>query len=646
MRPVLIALAIVAAALLLPAVASAQFPGYEELARTTALTAADDYRIGKGYMDMVKWMYGELEDPSVQQDVEQTVRRIIAASDRPDMVVNVIVVPDPTVNAAALPGGFLMINKGLLDGLTPDEVAFVLAHEISHVQLRHFATTMNMTAAMEVLSTGEAAHASGDASELGGAYTELSRMTTRYNRTLELEADLYGLLYAMRAGYPGQSGVDAMESMKLLVGEVPEWMADDSSHPTFSQRVTELKAGMETVTETYALFDAGVAYARAGDYEAAIPAFQAFLTLFPKSSAGWSNLGTCYLHEAIKSFPEDPWRDDLPLYLTAGVTVRGGADKIMLGRARDAFTRALSIDPNRDAALGNLGVLARLEGDYPGAEAMLNKALELDPDYPGYLNNLGNVFAAAGDVKKADRWWGKALKQDEGALYAKANRAYGYVLQGKKKTKDAIALYEELADKPGYTQVAHEQLVALGAKPADSKPVELPGVEKKPEDELLLVLLGSLGGGEGTTIDVGGLEDASEPAPPATPENPEGSKSGNVGLGMDFVSVVGMLGAPTFKDAQDEGYFVYASWWEAGLSATFADEVCTSMEIFPPSQTKTSRGIYIGSTEQELEAAYGEPDAVFGDRNAGYEAWSYEGLGHSFYVDSKGLVVSISLWAN
>ena len=651
MRPVLIAAALATATLALAAPASAQFPGYEELARTTALTAADDYRIGKGYMDMVKWMYGELDDPTIQQDVEQVVRKIVAASDRPDMVFNVIVVPDPTVNAAALPGGFLMINKGLLDGLTPDEVAFVLAHEISHVQLRHFATTMNMTSAMDVLSTGEAAHASGDAGGLGGAYEELSRMATRYNRTLELEADLYGLLYAMRAGYPAQSGVDAMESMKLLVGEVPEWMADDSSHPTFSMRVTELKAGTETVTETYALFDAGVAWARAGDYEAAIPAFQQFLTLFPKSSAGWSNLGTCYLHEAVESFPEDPWKDDLPLYLKADITVRGGPDKLMLDRARDAFTRALAIDPNRDAALGNMGVLARLEGDYVGAEAMLSKALELDPDYPGYMNNLGNVHAASGDLKKADKWWGKALKADPDVLYAKANRAQGYVKVGKKKKKDAIALYQQLEGKPGYSQLAHEALVVLGAKPADSQPVDVPGTDKKPEDEQLLVMLSSLEG-DGDPVDIGSLEPApAEPAPepaptPAPTGSQDDSKAGNIGLGMDFVAMVAMLGAPTFKDEQDDGYFIYASWWEAGLSATFADEQCTSMEIFPPGETKTSRGVYIGSTEQELKAAYGEPDAVFGDRNAGYEAWNYDALGHAFYVDEKGIVVSISIWSN
>lgn len=660
MRPLVLSMTLVLATSLLALPAFAQFPGYGELARTTALTASDDYRIGKGYMDMVSWMYSPLDDAQVQAQVEATVRRIVAASDRPDMVFNVVVVPDPTVNAAALPGGFMMVNKGLLDALSPDEVAFVLAHEVSHVQLRHFATTMNMTAAMEVIGSGEAAHAAGDEAALGTAYTDLGRMTTRYNRTLELEADLYGLLYAMRAGYPGQSAVDAMEAMKLLVGEIPDWMADDATHPTFSQRVSELQSGMETVRETWGLFDAGVAYARAGDYEAAIPALQQFLTLFPRSAAGWSNLGTCYLHEAASSFVDDPWHDDLPLYLAADVTVRGaGPDRAMIERARDAFAKALALDPNRDAALGNLGVLARLEGDFAGATALLEKALALDPDYAGYMSNMGNILASSGDLKQADRWWGKALKADPGALFAKANRAIGYGKQGKGKAKDAIALWQELEGKAGYSEEAHAALVALGAKPADSQPVQVVTTQATPEDQQLLVLIGVLGGADdGGMIGgvEGGLGGPAEGGAAGTGSGDAGagkegqgatdnSKAGNVGLGMGFSSMVGLLGPPTFQDQQDDGYFVYASWWDAGLSATFADEVCTSMELFPPSQTRTARGVGIGSTAADLRAAYGEPDAILGDHDAGYEAWSYEGLGYAFYVDGGGTVVSVSLWS-
>ena len=620
----LIPLAAAVTAMLVSSSALAQFPGYEELARTTALTAADDYRIGKGYLDLATWSLGggADPDPAIQLKVEGIARRIVAHSDRPDMVLNVVVVPDPSINAAALPGGFLVVNQGLVDSLSARELAFVIAHEISHVQLRHFATTMNMTAALEVLSSGEASHASGDNSGTAAAYDELGKMATRYSRALELEADLYGLLYAMRAGYEGEVGVDAMESMRLLVGEIPDWMAEDASHPTFSQRITELGSGVKTVRETHAKFDAGVAYARSGDYEAAIPAFQEFLTLFPKSSAGWSNLGTCYLHEAIESWPQGRWTDDLPLYVAADITVRGGPDKLMLSRARDAFTRALKIDPNRDAALGNLGVLARLEGDYEGATALLNKARELDPKYAGYMNNLGNVLASQGELGKADRWWTKALRADAGAHYARANRATYLGDKGKDPRSDR----------------------AVGAARGRAE-VERAGARRARH-------LGSPGGGQRS----GGVE-------PADPDSGRldrrHRRRGSQGPARGWFDDQEGQRRPRSDVRRDD----------RGARSPFVPGQ-PGRRLLPVHQLVGGRGVsgvrrrrlhqpgdLLAGDQRHLQ---GRPPGI---RRSGAEGclwdarvdprrpqrrlrgWRYESVGHSFYLNDRGEVVSISLWS-
>ncbi len=636
MRPT-VRLAALLAALLLPATASAQF-GYEDLARTTALTAADDYRIGKGYMEMTGWMFPVLEDDELTAEVQEVVRRIVAVSDRPDLIWDIVVVDSPEVNAAAMPGGFMFVNKGLLDNLSSDEAAFVLAHEISHVQLRHFASTLNMSVAMEALSSGESAYSSGDLGGLGSSYAELSRMMTRHSRQLELEADLYGLLYAVRAGYPMGASTSAMESMKLVVGEIPDWMKDDATHPTFTQRIDELQQGMKTVKETYGGFDAGVSYARAGNYEAAIPAFEQFLSLFPKSSAAWSNLGTCYLHEAIKDW-DDPWHDDLSLYLKSDVTVRAaGVNKTMLERARAAFAKALEIDPNRDAALANLAVLARVEKDYAGAEALLTKARELDAEYAGYLNNLGTLAAAKGDLKGADKWFGKALKEDPEALHAKANRARVYSGQ-KNKHKDAIALYEELLSSRKYAKEATSQLIALGARPAGTAPPEFPDEKQSGDDQWLVAL-----------YEPEPAPAYEEPAPAPAPKSDEPPPkaepvTATLSLGVTLEDLKNSLGTPDFEDRQEDGYYVYAGWWNQGVSATLTDDVCTGLEIFPPALVETGRKVKIGSSDKEVKAAYGDPTDVYGDRNAGYESWTYDALGTAFYFDGTGTVVSISMWS-
>ena len=650
MRPILIALA---ALLLFPAAASAQFPGYGELARTTALTAADDYRIGQGYVDMMSWMWGEVDDPELTAWVDEVARSVVANSDRPDLIFNIRVVNDPTVNASALPGGFMIVNKGLVDVLSREQVAFVIAHEISHVQLRHFATTMNMAQAMEVMNSGLASMESGSKQAVGEAQAELAKTMTAYSRHLELESDLYGMLYAVRAGFPAESGPAALAKMRDVVGEVPEAMAGVSSHPKFSFRIEELVKGLVTIQETHGLFDAGVSYARAGTYDACVTSFQQFLTLFPKSSAAWSNLGTCYLRDAIKSFDADPWHDDLPVYTKADVTVRAGVDKVALGRARDAFSKALAIDPNRDAALANLGVLARYEGDVKAAEELLNKARELDPTYPGYMNNLGNVFAMQGDWKKAEQWYGKTIKAAAGANYARANQALVLVKKG--KGKQSIKLWEQLAADPKYADEAFDQLVALGVRDVADKPAPPPEPEE-PEETSLMALLAELGGAfedTGSAGDVGSLGEAGSTLEAGAPEEASPVSAGASGkdaelgelkLGGSPDDFKKVLGEPEFEDKQEDGYYWFAMWTARGISAVFIDEGATSVEVYTPSTSRTGQDIGISSTEDEVRAAYGEPIDMYGDRNSGFYTLSYDNRGTNFFLGGAGTVESFSIW--
>jgi len=124
--PRLLALALGVAVCATATPARAQFGGYDQLANTTALTAADDYRIGKGYFDMMKWLQGSVDDPELLAGMDTLLRRIVASSDKPAQTINFLVAPTPEINAAALPGGFLMINQGIIDAMPEDQLAFVL----------------------------------------------------------------------------------------------------------------------------------------------------------------------------------------------------------------------------------------------------------------------------------------------------------------------------------------------------------------------------------------------------------------------------------------------------------------------------------------------------------------------------------------
>lgn len=643
-RACVLSVALVALSLTVSAPAAAQFGGAEELARTTALTAADDYRIGKGYFDMLKWLQGSLEDPEILGPVDALVRRLVASSDRPNTNFNVMVVPTPDINAAALPGGFLMINKGIIDSMPEDQLAFVIGHEIAHVQLRHFATTMNMTQAMEVLGVAEGGVEGGDRPIVEENAAVLEKMARSYARNLELEGDLYGMLYAMRAGYPASSGVEAMRTMKRLVGDTPPGMEEMADHPSFTDRIEQLAKGLTTIEETYGLFEAGVSFARQGQYDAAIPAFQQFLALFPKSAAAWSNLGACYLQKAKLSVPDDRWHDDIPVYLRADVTVRA-IDTMSLERARDAFNKAVAINPNRDAALANLAVLARLEGDLEGAKGLLAKAMELDGKYAGYHNNQGILAAVQGQWKDADKAFAKALKLDGNALYVKVNQAVGLEKRGKKK--DAIALWRELEAAPQFAAAAGKALTGLGETPVVAV------AEEAVAETSLIALLGSLEG-EGSIF--GGsyeepagdssldAEPVARPTLPRPKAGPDG-KLGEIAIGMSMDAVKAVLGAPDIEELMEDGFYGYMQWFDVGMSAMFTDDAASGFEVFDPCATLTARKIGRGAGRDAVLKAYGEPEYSYVDPDWGLETLMYESRGVAFYLSADKKVESLSIWA-
>ncbi len=113
------------------------------------------------------------------------------------------------INAFALPGGPMFVHRGMFDAATKEgEVAGVMAHELSHVLLRH--GTANATKAQNPwLQLGQIAGALGGAMVGGTAGAAISTgsefgvgtMLLRYSRDFEKQADLLGAQIMARAGY-------------------------------------------------------------------------------------------------------------------------------------------------------------------------------------------------------------------------------------------------------------------------------------------------------------------------------------------------------------------------------------------------------------------------------------------------------------
>ena len=113
------------------------------------------------------------------------------------------------------------------------------------------------------------------------------------------------------------------------------------------------------------------------------------------------------------------------------------------------FRAALAATPDYPDALNNLGYALLLTGHDAEARALYEKALSLQPDFPEALNNLGLLFGRAGDMDRAERYFRDALARRP--AYSEAANNLALVLVAKGQADAAIALLEDTLKKaPAY----------------------------------------------------------------------------------------------------------------------------------------------------------------------------------------------------
>ncbi|MEP9351669.1 M48 family metalloprotease [Xanthobacter sp. KR7-225] len=144
---------------------------------------------------------GAYADPQLKALIQQTVERLVAASERPDLKYRVTVLNSPAINAFALSNGSLYVTRGLL-ALANDtsELSSVLAHEMAHVIARH-AVIREDQMERTVLVSRVVSDVLNDPA-VGALTLEKSRSTlATFSRGQELEADAIGVGIAARAGF-------------------------------------------------------------------------------------------------------------------------------------------------------------------------------------------------------------------------------------------------------------------------------------------------------------------------------------------------------------------------------------------------------------------------------------------------------------
>ncbi len=193
---------------------------------------------------------GVYNDPRLQAMIEQTVERLVAASEKPDLHYKVTMLNSQSVNAFALPTGQLYVTRGLIALANDDsELASVLAHEMGHVIARHAEIREEQARQADLVSRVVTDVVTDpEAGALALAKSKLALAS--FSRAQEFEADAIGVGIASRAGYDPYGAVRFLTSMEHNSELKPEQTgainpsAPDflSSHPATPERITNALA--------------------------------------------------------------------------------------------------------------------------------------------------------------------------------------------------------------------------------------------------------------------------------------------------------------------------------------------------------------------------------------------------------------------
>lgn len=174
----------------------------------TGVSRQQEISAGQQAAAQINRQYRTYQNP----EVTRIGMRLAAVSLRPDYPYTFRVIDDKSVNAFALPGGPIYVTSGMMNFVQghTNQLAAVLAHEIVHVAHRHAAEQMQRQAWVGV---GIAVLTGGSQTAQTAATLAANLEELGYSRNQEREADHWGTVYLIRAGYDPYGMVRLLERL-------------------------------------------------------------------------------------------------------------------------------------------------------------------------------------------------------------------------------------------------------------------------------------------------------------------------------------------------------------------------------------------------------------------------------------------------
>jgi predicted Zn-dependent protease len=318
------------------------------------------------------------------------------------------VVRDSTLNAFAVPGGFVYVNSGILLRITNDaELAGVLAHEIGHSHAHHVVRQQEKSqylsyAAIAGMLLGML-HPAASAVAVGASTAQ----QLQYSREFEQEADFLAVRYMRAAGYDPQGMVAFMkelwkEQRQMPLDQIPPYML---THPLTDERLVNLEAATkdtpakpgwdcasfdlrraQTILRAIGEGGATTMHARAGEDSTGPP--ETALAGIARLYGGDARAAIAPLEKAHADGFTDADSDlGLALYRTGDAD---GAMRVLRGRVEAA--------PDDAVARETLGTALLAAGRYPESARELERVREIAPELDQAAYDLGQAYGRSGKL--------------------------------------------------------------------------------------------------------------------------------------------------------------------------------------------------------------------------------------------------------
>ena len=226
------------------------------LSPVLGMTLKEEKKLGKEFIKIARQRYQIITDQAIINYVNKIGNKILKVAPPQPFTYHFYVIKEDVYNAFAAPAGHVFINSGLFIAMTSeDELAGIIAHEISHVICRHIsqqyekskkigmATLAGVVAGIFLGAGGAATAASALAI---GSIAAGETVALAYSREHEMQADQIGLRYMTLAGYNGKGLLTILKKIrgKQWFGseQIPDYL---TTHPAVEDRISYIDTWLQ-----------------------------------------------------------------------------------------------------------------------------------------------------------------------------------------------------------------------------------------------------------------------------------------------------------------------------------------------------------------------------------------------------------------